>query len=694
MIAALLLAALLDFGPERPIAPNSTVGLAPHGRERARVAASDHGSLIVWSDGRTGNWEVYGTRLDRTGAVLDEQGIAISKGIAGDVVWTGTTYLVAYSIHPIVYVRTLTPEGILGAPIPIVDVDWATASTVRLATDGTTILLMTNSGRGAILGLDGMKRREMNFGVLPRAEWALDIAVANDGYGLATVTTNGVAFRRIHADRDEPAQILPSSSKAATVGLASDGTHFVAAYDDVNFLRVNRIGDPLATPVTPFAAAFPKLIWRGDHYLVTFTRPANIDAMAVRVSATAEPLSGIVQFATATPPSQPDADRRPDGTGVAAWVSGSRVEAGFFDNADAAPSDVKPVSFSAPAQEFVRVDAQDGDIFTMWLETGPEGQHVRLGRGAGGPAVTIATGSAWPVDVVVDGNVVWAVWNEFSTGVAVRRYTRGLVPIDAAPVRATGQSENGIYDLNRRTRVAAGGGTLLLVADLGDRDPGIEYTFLREVDGALTADLREVRMVDASGRTPAVAWNGSEFVVVWSSADGWIDLWQYYLPQILLARRIGADGEFRDAGPVTLSSDPNVRIGDIRAVRAGNEVVVAWQTTLIGATSIGRNTFAMRVGGEQHAIPNPQHRRLRDIATLADRFLMLWTNDDAESVLLANDLTEVERGIVPGAADDLDLASTGGRPVVAYARIAEEYGRVFRAFVRSPIAPRSRAVRR
>ena len=689
MIATLVLAALLDFGPERPLIARPELAPAPRMRERARVATSDRGALVVWSDYRSLEWNVYGARLDRDGTLLDEKGLLIASGIAGDVVWTGRAYLVAYAVHPIVYVRTVTPEGVLGDPIPIVDTEWVQAHTVRLATDGTTALLMTNSGRGAVLTLDGEKRRELSLGISPRAEFALDIAVSNDAYGLATIVPGGVAFRRIWADSEEAERILPGSDRATTVALGSDGSDFLAAFDYEDavrpHLRAQRVGEPGPRELTDFGAAFPKIVWRGNHYLITFTRTANIDAMAIRASEAGEAIGEPVMFATATPPSQPDADRRPDGTGVAAWVSAQRVEVGFFDASDEAPSNIQLISLSAPEQQRVRVDARGSEMFSLWLE----GSSIRLGRGIGGPATVIGSGS--PIDVVVDGDVVWAIWSQYPQGVLVRRYTNALVPIDAAPLPvmpplAAGLGEEPIV------RVSAGGGSLLIVTEGDISQPGLHARVVRETGGALTsAEL--FLPTDYLSRKPAAVWNGSEFTIVWAHGQS---LWFWWLPPVpehLVMQRVGADGVLLDAAPVTISSEPRI-FQAIESVRSGDDVVLVLQSSA-GATPV-RDTFAMRLSSsERHAIDNPQRRKLDAIATLGDEILMLWTTTgDAEYVLLSHELDEVERGAAPIPATGFDLASAGARPVVAYARIAEEHGRVLRAFVRTTLPAKHRTVRR
>ena len=63
----------------------------------------------------------------------------------------------------------------------------------------------------------------------------------------------------------------------------------------------------------------------------------------------------------------------------------------------------------------------------------------------------------WPIDLLVDGDVVWAVWNEYLPGVLVQRFTRSLLPIDDAPLRVT-LHENAPYEQHRTMRLAGAAG--------------------------------------------------------------------------------------------------------------------------------------------------------------------------------------------------------------------------------------------
>ena len=64
------------------------------------VAFGDSNFLVVWSDLRTGDFDIFGTRVSRDGAVLDPPGIAVCSRaqiqVFPDVAWNGANWLVAW----------------------------------------------------------------------------------------------------------------------------------------------------------------------------------------------------------------------------------------------------------------------------------------------------------------------------------------------------------------------------------------------------------------------------------------------------------------------------------------------------------------------------------------------------------------------------------------------------------------------
>ncbi|MCE5315230.1 MAG: hypothetical protein ABFD49_00545 [Armatimonadota bacterium] len=100
-IVAALTPAFADIpvvGTETPICP--TFGAAPGNQVSASVAAGSNGYLMVWSDSRGDDADIFACRISADGEVLDTLGISVcsysGKQVTPDVAWNGTEYLVVW----------------------------------------------------------------------------------------------------------------------------------------------------------------------------------------------------------------------------------------------------------------------------------------------------------------------------------------------------------------------------------------------------------------------------------------------------------------------------------------------------------------------------------------------------------------------------------------------------------------------
>lgn len=131
-----------------------TVSTAANTQRSPAIAFGDQGALVVWSDTRAGNWDLYGTRLSPAGAALDPAGIAIATSADSELLpsigWNGTHFLVTWQHHG-------GTDGIRGARVsaagtlldttPIVVSAAGVSSSPRVAAVGSTFVVVWSDSR-------------------------------------------------------------------------------------------------------------------------------------------------------------------------------------------------------------------------------------------------------------------------------------------------------------------------------------------------------------------------------------------------------------------------------------------------------------------------------------------------------------------------------------------------------------------
>jgi hypothetical protein len=222
------------------------------------VAFDGSNFLVVWDDSRTGTMDIYGTRVSRTGAVLNRRGFTISKArneqTDPSVAFDGTNYFVVWSDS-----RSRS-EDIVGT---------------RITTESK---VLDPGGLWISRGGGPLARPSVAFGMRNYlVTWSKWRGSQTDVYGARlrpdgiVLDPGGIAISVARKDQSEPK-------------VAFDGTNFLVAWDDVRGKtfdiygsRVSETGsvwDPAGRPIARGMAAQISLsvAFNGAHYLVAWEK--------------------------------------------------------------------------------------------------------------------------------------------------------------------------------------------------------------------------------------------------------------------------------------------------------------------------------------------------------------------------------------------------------------------------------------
>ena len=197
------------------------------------VAFDGNSFLVVWDDSRTGSMDIYGTRVSRTGAVLNRRGFTITKArneqTDPSVAFDGTNYFVVWEDS------RSGSEDIVGT---------------RITTESK---VLDPGGLWISRGVGPLARPRVAFGVRNYlVTWTKWRGSQTDVYGArmrpdgVVLDPGGIPISVARNDQSEPK-------------VAFDGTNFLVAWDDgrgktvdVFASRVSEIGsvwDPAGRPI-------------------------------------------------------------------------------------------------------------------------------------------------------------------------------------------------------------------------------------------------------------------------------------------------------------------------------------------------------------------------------------------------------------------------------------------------------------
>ncbi|HET8797551.1 MAG TPA: hypothetical protein VFO89_07685, partial [Thermoanaerobaculia bacterium] len=395
----------------------------------ARVATSGETYVATWTDLRAGEPRAYAARFLQDGTRLDPLGIDLHGDFSGSVVWSGTTYVLIYGERTKIYSRTLGGDGHLGAPVFLHDQGSDTKIDIAAASNGTTILVTGDPLPALLLDAQGNRLRTV---ALPWESSYRGIAVAAAGSRYLIVSgADQLRTQSVAGDGTLGAShIVAPLPVTAAVGVASDGAHFFAVWsrDHVEGQFFDANGNPeggVRTLTNSIAASAPAVAWRGGEYFVTFSETQSQTIHSLRVSS--DGIAMALPAQTTARSIEPAALVANGAKGVAVWrPRRGGLDAAFFDADSVTGTNpfrlVVPIAQAAQRQFDIRLARfASGETILGWIEVTPSGNQLRLSRGAGTAPVAP---TQWPasrlIDLVVDGDVVWAVTSQ-STSIYAQR---------------------------------------------------------------------------------------------------------------------------------------------------------------------------------------------------------------------------------------------------------------------------------
>jgi hypothetical protein len=564
------------------------ISTAANGQTSPAVASDGANYLVAWADQRGDTSDIYVSRVTSVGLVLDPAGIPVSlaAGFQGEpaVTFDGTNYLVVWTDErgddADIYGARVTPGGTVvdTSGIPLVAVP-AYQSAPAVAYDGTDVLLVWADTRNDVLGDIYAARVTSEGAVLDSAGFAISAASNLQG-------SPGIAF-----GRDEALVVWQDMRGGIDV--------------DVYGSRITSAGevlDPSGVEISAIANNqwFPKVAFDGTNYLVVWVDAAghaNIFGGRVGTDGSLLDPQGFMISLDGEYEASPAVAF--NGThNVVAWYD-LHPGAGGYDiyaarvNGEGVLLDPRSIALSTSAIPQRRPKAASGEaeFLVVWdeIRDRSRGIHgVRL-TPEGGVFDTLGirvspVGGDQSVPAVAHGMTDFlVVWEE---GRLRDRDVRGArVRADGAVMDPTGILISGASWEQCTPEVASDGADFLVVwQDWRNSDYDI-YCARVSHSGTLL-DTAGIAVCTADGwqASPAVACNGTDYLVLWQSmTTGGYDLY---------GARISPQGVVRDPDGFVISAAPGTQQHPA-AASDGTDFLVVWSDS----RDVDCNVYAARVTG-------------------------------------------------------------------------------------------------
>ncbi|MDY7229175.1 Ig-like domain-containing protein [Hyalangium rubrum] len=497
------------------------IDLTPTTNAQSNAAVVFDGTnyFVVWQDGRRGSGtDIYGARVSPSGVVLDPSGLAIStSGTLNHfkrqpkLLFDGTNHLVVWQEQ----LGFTTPFDLYGQRV---------SRTGALVGSRITVCNTTSNQSNAALGFDGT-----NYLVV----WQDDRAGNDDLYG-TRISTLGTVL-----DPPSGLALITTSTAQGNPTVAFNGLSYFIAWNefstqgDIFGARITTSGsvlDPSGLALIQATAnqTHPKLLRRGNEYLLTWQdfRLGQWDIYAARVNFT-----------------------------------GASIDGQGFPIYTGAGNQTGPVTAANSTGSLIAwTDAQALDIRGARLNS------TRTVLDPSGLTISTAPNSQVAPAMAFDGTNYLVTWHDNRDGefnlYGVRVSSDGTVLDPSGFVISNALS-------HQRYPAVSFDGTNYLVVWEDSRASPLDIYGARVSPAGTVLDPNGFLIFDGANwqEQPAVAFDGTNHLVVWESVSGSI--------VVIRATRISPAGVVLDPTGITLGTSPQSRY-DPKLAFDGTNYLVVW----------------------------------------------------------------------------------------------------------------------
>jgi hypothetical protein len=592
------------------------------------VAFDGTNYLVVWTDERNDNSDIYGARVTQDGTVLDTAGIALVSDSAGQtapaVAYDGTNVLLVWgdtrNDQGDIYGARVSSDGTLldSAGFVIAAAPSLQHSPeIALGVDEALVIWVDLRGGpdtdvyGSRITRDGEVLDSAGFAIATSTWYEYDAKVAFDGTQYLVVWTDAVAHGNVFGGRvttdgtvlDSPGFFISQGGEyAGSPAVTFDGEHSVVAWSDVrdgtvgqsvSASRVDGDGmvlDPMGITVSNAACAqkLPGAAFGGSEFLVAWgeTRVGGSDIYGVRLTT-----EGTVVDSTAIRISPPGGDRASAAVAhgrshfLVVWEDGrlrDRDIRGARVRDDGTVLDMPGILISGvPWEQVVPAVTSDGtDFLVAWQDFRNSDYDIYCARvswtglvlDTAGVAVCTTSGGQITPAIAYNGSNYLVSWEHQDVGTrdiyGARVDRQGIVlDADGFIVSATA----GVED---QPAAASNGDNFLVVwSDSRNGDRDIYGARVSATGAVLDTAGFEICSAPGAQEYPSVEYDGTNYLLVWQDwRDGERDLY---------GARVTPEGTILDT--FTVIRQPGYQVDPVLAGNGAGKMLLAYSgwTTVV-----------------------------------------------------------------------------------------------------------------